>query len=64
MCCPQYGCNVGVHSCPTIQQTSDPVHNVMGYSNDACMDGFTPDQITRMWAAWYKYRSPNRSAAT
>jgi hypothetical protein len=42
----QYGCPVGMDSCPTVPGL-DPIHNIMGYSDDDCMDGFTPNQVTR-----------------
>jgi hypothetical protein len=37
---------------------------LQGYADDACMDGFSPDQVTRMWAAWYTYRAGHRWGAS
>jgi hypothetical protein len=43
---PAYGCAVGRDTCP--QAGTDPVHNFMDYSDDACTDHFTPQQGLRM----------------
>ncbi|TFK23790.1 metalloprotease [Coprinopsis marcescibilis] len=47
--------------CPTGRDTCsgggvDPIHNFMDYSNDACMDNFTPGQITRLRSQLLTYR--------
>ena len=48
--------------CPSRRDTCtapgmDPVKNFMDYSNDACMDHFTPQQNVRMQNAWLAYRA-------
>ncbi|KAI0080666.1 zincin [Panus rudis PR-1116 ss-1] len=47
--------------CPTGRDTCsgggvDPIHNYMDYSDDACMNQFTPGQITRLQAQLRTYR--------
>jgi hypothetical protein len=51
---PAFGCPIGIDTCP--QPGTDPVTNFMDYSDDACMNHFTPDQGTRMNAAWAMFR--------
>jgi hypothetical protein len=35
----------------------DPIHNYMDYSDDVCMNEFTPEQIQRMRDTYFVYRS-------
>lgn len=42
-----YTCNLTANSC-TSNPGNDMVQNYMDYTNDACMDTFTPDQKVRM----------------
>ena len=51
---PAYGCPVGRDSCAS--PGLDPIFNFMDYTDDACMDEFTPDQATRMTAQAALYR--------
>lgn len=42
---------VAVHGCPSSSSscdTPDPFHNYMDYSDDACYQEFTPEQVNRM----------------
>ncbi len=41
---PNFGCGVGSTSCGS----TDPVENYMDYSDDLCMNQFTPEQTNRM----------------
>ncbi len=41
---PTYGCPGSKNSC----SSSDPIHNYMDYSDDTCMNQFTPEQVNRM----------------
>ena len=49
-----FGCPIGRDSCPD-SNGEDPVTNFMNYSDDSCMNEFTPGQkvrIDEMFAAW------------
>lgn len=50
------GCQVGRNSCPD-EPGLDPIKNYMDYSDDSCVDNFTPLQIIRMQAQWEAYRA-------
>ena len=49
-----FGCPIGRDTCP--QAGLDPIFNFMDYTDDDCMDEFTPDQATRMQAQTALYR--------
>lgn len=53
-----YTCDIGSNTC-LLQAGNDMVQNYMDYTNDACMDTFTPDQKTRMQTVMAN--SPRRS---
>lgn len=55
---PQFGCPEGADSCP--HPGLDPIHNFMDYSEDACMNEFTPGQVERMNDAWVAFRQGGR----
>ncbi|KAJ3411404.1 hypothetical protein HDV05_002284 [Chytridiales sp. JEL 0842] len=50
------GCEVGKDTCPN-QEGVDSVHNMMDYSDDRCLTGFTPQQYIRMVKQWFVYRA-------
>ena len=52
---PTFGCPVGKDTCTA--SGVDPVVNFMDYSDDGCMDSFTPGQSARMDAVWQTYRA-------
>ena len=49
---PNFGCGT-----PSSCGSLDPVNNYMDYSDDACMNQFTPDQARRMRCTLEFYRS-------
>lgn len=51
---PSFGCSTTRDTCPS--PGTDPVHNFLDYSFDTCMDMFTPGQVSRMDAAFVKWR--------
>ncbi|MGK4002028.1 zinc metalloprotease [Sorangium sp. So ce1036] len=54
---PAYGCPVGRNTCRDQGTTQyDPIENFMDYTDDSCMDTFTPGQSKRMMDAWLAYR--------
>ena len=38
----------------------DPIHNYMDYSDDVCLNNFTPGQMERMLAHWHRFRAPRQ----
>lgn len=50
-----FGCPIDRDSCPRIGGF-DPIENFMDYTDDFCMDRFTPGQVTRMTSQWATYR--------
>ena len=52
---PQFECGDGLDSCP--QPGLDPVQNFMDYSEDFCMDHFTPGQVEWMNDGWIAFRA-------
>ncbi len=52
---PAFGCPVGRNSCPNITG-NDPITNFMDYTDDACMNTFSPGQNTRVDGQFTTYR--------
>lgn len=54
---PAYGCPLGRDSCTGRKYPGfDPIENFMDYTDDACMDRFSPDQDARMDSQFTAYR--------
>ena len=58
---PAFGCPVGRDSCSSAGV--DPIHNYMDYTDDSCMDNFTPGQTERLQAQMTAYRGVTFGAA-
>ena len=52
---PAFGCPVGRDSCGR-REGDDPITNFMDYTDDACMNEFTPMQLDRMTQLFSLYR--------
>jgi hypothetical protein len=54
---PQFGCTPSVSACPNAGM--NPIENYMDYSDDICMNKFTPEQVNRMRCAIMSFRNVN-----
>ncbi len=52
---PQFNCPQGADTCPA--WGLDPIRNFMDYTQDSCMNMFTPGQAERMSDAWVAFRA-------
>jgi hypothetical protein len=57
---PAYTCPAGRDSCAS-KPGRDPITNFMDYSEDSCMNRFSPGQVARMSTTWQQVRA--KSAA-
>ena len=57
---PAFGCPDGRDTCTEGNSDPDPIHNFMDYTDDACMNQFTPGQAARTSDMWGRFRETAR----